>query len=171
MAMLDSKSTTSSNQIRRIIIFAFVIGVVSAIILAILLVYRETEMMKTWTPIVLTIELGLVIILLLSIAMCFRQEHSRNEALKKLQTGELVVTTCPDYWTASTDAKGNTLCKNVFQHPEDTRYKLTVQGTSKIDGERTINLSSYDGKEVQDVCKRIDTEVMAPWLAVSPICK
>lgn len=169
--MVDSHdSEMRTTQVRRIVIFAIIIAIVSALILAALLVFRETELMQTWTPLVLTIEFGLVVILLWAIASSWRQERSRNKSLNRMRSAELAVTACPDYWTASSGKDGAIVCTNVFSNPLDPKITYTIQGSSPSEATRTINLSEYDGHTVKDVCDRAVNEVAAPWSAVSPMC-
>lgn len=113
--MVDSyDSENRSREVKRIVIFAVVIGLVSIAILTALLVFRHTDAMQTWTPLVITIEFGLVVILLWAIASSWRQERSRNRSLNRMRSAELAVTACPDYWTASSAKNGDILCTNVF---------------------------------------------------------
>ena len=169
--MVDSHdSDIRTTQVRRIVVFAIIIAIVSALILTALLVFRETELMQTWTPLVLTIELGLVVILLWAIASSWRQERSRNRSLNGMRSAQLAVTACPDYWTASSGKNGDIVCTNVFKNPLEPEVSYTIQGSSPSAAKRTINLSEYDGHTVKEVCDRAVTEVAAPWSAVSPMC-
>jgi hypothetical protein len=165
-----NQSDTRARQVKRIVAFAIVIAIVSAIILAALIIWRQTEAMQRWTPLVLTIEFGLVVILLWSIASSWRQERKRNRSMDRLRTSDLAVTACPDYWTTSSASNGDVICTNVFKSPSDPKVTYTIQGTSRSPGARNINLSSYDGHTVKEVCDLAKTQVAAPWSAVHPMC-
>lgn len=165
-----NQSDTHTKQIRRIVVFAIVIAVVSAVILGALVIWRETETMRRWTPLVLTIEFGLVVILMWAIASSYLQERKRDRSMDKLRTADLAVTACPDYWTTSSATNGDVICTNVFKHPSDPTVSYTIQGTSTSTGTRNINLSSYDGHTVKEVCDLAKTQVAAPWSAVYPMC-
>jgi hypothetical protein len=165
-----NNSDVRTRQVKRIVIFSVIIAIVSAVILVTLVVFRNTETMRTWTPMVLTVEFGLVIIMMWAIASSWIQEHDWNKALSRVAKADLAVTSCPDYWTMSSSPKGEVICTNTFTDPENPGVSYTIQGSSATPTTRTINLSSYDGYSVKEVCDLARTEVAAPWSAVNPMC-
>jgi len=144
------------------------------VIILMLLVFPFT---KPYFPLLLTIEVGLVIIIVWALVRIMLIKNNMNKQYKTIQETVMTNASCPDYFTRGSNDKSETLCFNKYVTPDSRKiYYFMDPSSSKkaIDLNSEINIDKLFSDRFQNVCagplsshpmyKRI------PWTDVKPLC-
>lgn len=163
---IDKKMDGEDRQSRYLntMVFAIVAGLISLMLL--LLILNASEMVKSYSFFIITVEIGLVLVIGTAIYRIIRQEYKLHKEHETGLMNKVNVDSCPDYWTRS----GNT-CKNELVTPS---YRLVLAPTAASapggGAARSIKLDDYNNKSVADVCKKIKDEKILPWTDIVSVC-
>ena len=132
-----------------------VVSAVLALMLLVLLVWGPSQV-RDFAFLVVTIELGLVAVMVTSIVRIWLYERSLEKDARNIQKNLMVVDTCPDYWTSDQTPTGK-VCRNTYSVPRPPIGK-NVQYTFTGAGAPTqINLREVSKQKLPDLCKKIST--------------
>ena len=136
-------------------VFAIVAGIISLMLL--LLIMNASDMVKQYSVFIITVEVGLVLIILTAIYRIVRFERKLRKENEVGLRNKVNVQTCPDYWTRSGDT-----CTSELVTPA---YTLKLAGEK-----RTLDLNAYNNKTVADVCAQVKDNKILPWTDVVSVC-
>lgn len=164
----------SNNQSQYIntMVFCIVAGIISLMLL--LLVFNANDVVRTFSPLVITVEVGLIFVIILAIWKIIYYERSVESDAKKAYDAKLNVTTCPDYWTLS-----GKKCRNEFQPHPNVTYRFF--GKAEIDDKpvREFKLADFNNLSVSQTCEKVQiggdgvnklASGYVPWSQVDSIC-
>ena len=163
----------SDRQYLNVLVFAIISGIVSVVIMVLMLsLGAKHETIRELTPLIVTIEIGLLFIISLAIYKSVKYLMRLNSARDNHLNTRLQVTTCPDYWTlTSHDNQGKRVCTNTFKDPLDKNVTYTIIGTHPSSKAiRTVRLSDYNDRTIREACQKSQKEVKAPWHAIDSMC-
>lgn len=163
----------SANHYVNTMIFSVVAGIISSMLL--LLVMQGSDAVKQFSVLVITVEIGIVMIILVAIWQIIRFERRRFKQAVDGTMNLMTVKSCPDYWTIN---NGRT-CNNAFtsfDKNEDGRYvKYIIIGKGKTATDKTsvqdVNLSDYNNVTVLDACSKKHEKLPDhPWTDLNAVC-
>lgn len=163
----------TDRQYVNLLVFAIIAGIVSVVLMVVVISIGATsELIQQLKPLIITIEVGLLLIISFTIYKSVRHIMRLNDMRDNIYDTKLQITTCPDYWTLkSHDGNGNRVCINTFQHPDDPKVSYVIAGShNSLSSEREVRLSDYDDKTVREVCDRIKTDIKSPWHSIDSLC-
>lgn len=170
---MANQDASASHYINTMV-FSVVAGIISSMLL--LLVMQGSDTVKQFSVLVITIEVGVVLIILAAIYQIIAYERRRFKQAIDGTMNMMTVKSCPDYWTLYDGKK----CKNthqLFEANDDGLYtKYVIHGNStdtntKDRTERSVNLSDYSKVSVRDACtKKFDNLPNHPWTDLSAVC-
>lgn len=146
------------------VIFCVVMKIVSIVLLGLILLNKVKE---SFIYFLITVELGIVVIVILSLVQISKYESRLASEAKNLLKSKINVISCPDFYTRNTD--GN--CVNTYVTPDQKfEYKLT-QG-------QNIVLNNYTNKDMEVICKQFNSDAFSaqasgqkmPWTDISSKC-
>jgi hypothetical protein len=161
-----TQTADQAQQYVNTMVFCIVAGIVSLMLL--LLIMSASEHVRRFSPFIITIEVGLVLVIVLAIVRLIMYER---EALKANQLGllnKLSVQTCPDYWTRYGDT-----CVNGFSTSVNPNVTYRIAGSPNANKDvmvTTLALSDYDNMTVVDACTKVNALVQGPWTDVRSVC-
>jgi hypothetical protein len=161
------------RQYMNILVFAIVAGIISLVIMIVTIAAGDGALIKRITPLIVTIEAGLLLIIAHAIYRSVKHIRRLNDARDNIQDARLQVSTCPDYWTlTSQDADGKRVCTNTFKDSLDPRTRYTISGRAggSPSQVRSVRLADYADLTVREACEKAKREVQAPWQALDPLC-
>ncbi len=167
----SSSSASSRRQTqRRIYLRGIIFCVIAAVVLLglLLLLLFGGDAVAGATPFLITVQVGLLSIVIYVLVQVVRQARSTNDARRNALANRLAARSCPDYWTLNNDNK----CINKYDGPSATFRLPANTGTpgTEEDGVYTkLNLTSLDNKSLQEVCDVVD-KLGAPWTDLKPTC-
>ena len=168
------QSTGIQNYLNTLI-FCIVAKAVTIILLALLFTRIGSEL----AYLLLTIELGMILIIVVSLYKIYDYEKKKKDALEKLLKTDMNLNSCPDYYTRTiTTQEGidQTTCVNKYNSPDgSTSYRF---GTSdnEFNLENTFN-ANKDKKTFRDYCARVSSTTATPnfnniaWTDLKEKCK
>ena len=163
----------SASQYINTMVFAVVAGIISSMLL--LLVMQGSEAVKQFSVLVITVEVGIMLIIVVAIWQIIAYERRRFKQAVDGTMNLLTMKSCPDYWTMS-DGK---TCKNkltLFDKNDEgkyTQYVIIGKGAGANEGTSVpvINLANYTNVTVRDACtKKFDTLPNHPWTDLGAVC-
>jgi hypothetical protein len=159
------ETTNNQSQYINTMVFCIVAGIISSMLL--LLVFNANEVVRAYGPLVITVEVGLILIIIIAIWNIIAFENKVERAAKSAFDAKLNVTTCPDYWTQS----GQT-CTNTFSPQPNVTYTFfgTTPLTTMNQTVRTIKLTDYNNLSVSQTCSKAYTNNYSPWSQVDAVC-
>ena len=162
-------STKNQSQYINTMVFCIVAGIISLMLL--LLVMNTNDTVRAYSPMVITIEISIVIIIISAVYKIIQHERAANKVAVDGYTASLNVTSCPDYWTRS----GET-CKNVFYNStnNETYYFFGSNqpaGAPSSSDMKTFNLSNYNNKAIDFTCSNVHHKGYYPWSQVDAVCR
>lgn len=150
-------------------VFTVMAGVVSLMLL--LLLMTGSELATEYAALIITLELGLVAVIIAAILRIYWYERRLSRASKNGLENQLAVKSCPDYWTMKEARDGSTSCVNTYTTPVAagagamapvTTFK--TQATKDV-----VQLSDYNNKPIRTLCPMVK-ELNAPWTEVRAVC-
>lgn len=160
----------TDRQYMNLLVFSVIAGIVSIVIMVIMLALGGTNStIRKLTPVIVTIETGLLLIVANAIYTSVKHIQALRNASDQHMNTRLQVSTCPDYWTlTSNDSKGNKVCTNTFKDPTNPKVTYTISGSPR--SKRQVRLSDYNELTVREVCEKVKKEVKSPWHAIDAMC-
>lgn len=150
------------------LIFCVVAKTISILVLG-SLVFKQV---RPYVMFLLTIELGLVVVIVYSMWKISSYEKRMAKAADEIRQSSLMAVSCPDYYTRDVDDEQvNNVCTNGYTTPDGTfTYKFV--GDKAID---SIPIDNMFRKTIlKDACKMVihDTDVYStiPWSDLKPKC-
>lgn len=169
-----SQQKQTDRQYVNLLVFAVISGIVSIAVMIVLMTVGGTnDTIQQLTPVIVTIEAGLLLIISFAIYTSVRHILRLKESENGLLNSRLQVTTCPDYWTlTSHDNNGNRVCTNTFVDPLDPKTTYTILGNAQqtVTTPRTVRLSEYKDKTVREACGMVALNVKSPWHSIDALC-
>lgn len=170
-----SRPTTSNVASKRMytntVIFTVFAGIISGALLLLLLLMPG--IIAGYTPLVVTVQLGLLAVVIWAVVVIILRERSDKKAERNALQNRLAVLTCPDYWTLTDDPTGNGrgVCMNTYVTPsafgDKNRDNSATFTTQSKRG--TVNLAEVNDKSLAEACK-VATALGAPWTDLRAMC-
>lgn len=154
-------ATKNQSQYINTMVFCIVAGIISLMLL--LLVFNSSDAVRAYTPLVITIEVGLIIVIIAAIWNIIAYERSIDSAAKNSFNARLNVTSCPDYWT-----QDGLVCTNSYSPSPNVKY--TMLGTSTLDSKVSFSLSNYNNYSISQACSNVFYKNLSPWSQVDSVC-
>jgi hypothetical protein len=147
------------------LVFTVLAGFVSLILLA-MLAFGVTGV-AAYAPLIITIEVGVVVIIVSAIVRIYWFEQRTKKHLKNFIENKLRVKTCPDYWTAEQEGTGalaQTVCNNTYAVPDS--HGDTIRINSSVP---RITLEDWNRRPLKDLCRNLGA-LGAPWTNIKSMC-
>jgi hypothetical protein len=136
----------------RTLVFSLVLTIACTASLGFL--YLDSVRQYAW--LLLTIEIGVLIVVISTIVSVYLYQLRMEEALKN-SMDNLPIELCPDYWTKDRSGK----CTNIYVTP-DNRYKYMV-------GTVSVNKPVAVGRSLQEECRE-NSGSQYPWVYLRARC-
>lgn len=168
---------TADKSYLNTLMFTVIAEAISVLIIGLL----AFEAISPYSAFLLTLEVGLIIVIIWTLYAIKRYQDKMNKQFKILQQTKVHNVPCPDYYVRDSDDDGNLVCKNGYTTP-DGKITYTFFPTRNVDEDSeayqkitSINMkSTFDDKTLQDVCKshfKADGDfVNIPWTSIKPNC-
>lgn len=133
-------------------VFAIVAAVIS-VMLIVFVVYGPPDA-REYMYLVLTIEFGLLAIIVNSIARIYMYERDLKRLSKDATSNLVLVQSCPDYYTRVLDATGAATCSNSFVSPStNDAYVIGASSSNAfVRNGSEVKIKDYENKKLKDVC-------------------
>jgi hypothetical protein len=141
-------------------VFTIIAGILSAALFVLL--WMGSDMVREFAHLIITIELGLLIIIISAVIRVYRYEKRLAQEQGNTLKNAIAVKLCPDYWTMH-EKNGNRSCTNSYTTPDGASTYVFQGKSNKLD------LSVFDGSKVATVCKAV-AEQNSPWTDVRAAC-
>jgi hypothetical protein len=165
----------NQSQYINTMVFAIVAGIISLMLL--LLVMNANEMVREYSPFIITFEVGLVIIIVIAIWRIIAYESKIKKDNANGVNQKLHVDSCPDYWTRF----GNSC---IASQEIPGTFGKTIRVLGPVVGPvpdisapvSTIKITDYDNQSIATVCNKIrptgnnNLTVRGPWTDVRSVC-
>ena len=164
--MGTTNTAERTQQYVNTMVFCIIAGIISVMLLV--LITTASERVRAYSPFIITIEVGLVLIIVAAVVRLIMYERTQLKSSKLGAQNRLSVNTCPDYWTRT----GNT-CVNGFNSLANPSVTYQITGTAdanKSEMRTTLSLDDYNNKTIQDACTHVAAHVQAPWTDVRAVC-
>jgi len=134
---------------------------------------------KPFLPLLLTIQTGLVIIIVWALLRMFYVKNNLNKQYRTMQETIMTNPSCPDYFTRGSNDKAETMCYNKYVTPDSRKiyyFMDPMTSTSKrtIDMNTAINVDALFRDKLQNVCNGpITSDPMYrkfPWTELKSLC-
>lgn len=102
------------------LIFSIIAKAVTIVLL--ILVFTEVGQLVAW--LLITIELGLILIIVTALISITKYDKNKKEQLEKFLKSNVYTTTCPDYHTRVIDQESASKCINEYNSPDRSTYKF-----------------------------------------------
>lgn len=162
-------SSRSGKLYINTMVFSIIAGIISLMLL--LLLFYGASAVEAYTPLIVTVEIGMLIVIITAVVRIYLNERKAKKALDDMENKTIVVTTCPDYWVMSRDEDSEkTVCSNRFtgsRGPLSPTFVMPLADATNTTG--TINLEDYDGHTLKTVCGKLK-DLGAPWTEVRAEC-
>lgn len=147
------------------LVFSIIAGLVS---IALLVALIMSPAVGDYAYIVVTVEIGLVLIIVHALYRILSYESSMRRAASLTSKRQIIADTCPDYFTTGYDMNGSISCTNLFRGTDNTgkqflmayvpssAYYKDSMGNIVFTGnsaDRVIKLSDFEGKTFDEGCK------------------
>lgn len=154
-----------NNNYLNTLLFTVIAKGVSVLILGILVF----DAVKPFTPLLLTIELGLFISIIWALYDIHLTNQQQQNAEKQLMASKITNASCPDYFVQGANEKGDQLCENNYITPNG-KYNYKFTGIDKPIDIDTL----FDNKKLGDICQTYFTSDgpfnKIPWSGMKPVC-
>lgn len=151
------------NNYLNTLIFCVISKMITIFVLAFLL----NEKVRYFSYLLLTIELGLVTIIVVALYVLISYDKKMSKKQDEYNKSILSNLSCPDYYVQNTDSN-NIVCTNVYTTP-DKKFKYEFNpGLSQI-----IQLeSNFQKKSIEDICNDIQDSTYSnvSWTTLRPRC-
>ena len=162
------------SQYINTMVFAVVAGIISLMLLVLIL--NASDMVRNYSPYIITVEVGLVLIIGLAIYRIIVYEQSLKKESDNSTNNKLNVDSCPDYWTRFSGNK----CINGYQTPGGPIIRIDGRSDNPSSNILTkssvIDLTEFNNKTIASVCNRVRfdntkaNEIPGPWTDVRSVC-
>jgi hypothetical protein len=139
------------------IIFCIVAKTVTVFVLAFLV----NEKVRWFSFFLLTIELGLIVVIITSMIIISRYDKKMADLAKQLRTSILTNIDCPDYYIRGTSAGSNMICSDSFSSP-DGRFSYSFTSNIVPDNPdamtnvKEIDMdANFNNKEFTKICETL----------------
>lgn len=148
------------------LIFAIVAKAVTVLLLGLLF----TDIGKMLAFFILTVEFGLVTIIVISLWQIYAHDKKRDKEVANLRKAKVNINQCPDYYTKMSDGKDGVECDPVYRTPDGAfEYTFTTP---------KFPLSTFKGKTFTEVCDIVQKEnpsdgidfTEIPWTDIKAKC-
>jgi hypothetical protein len=111
---MASKNTGIQNYLNTLI-FCIVANAVTIILLGVLF----TDFGQTVAYLIITIEFGLITLIVVSLWQIYKYERDKKKELDDLKKAKVSINTCPDYYTRMVNEESRDVtCKNQYTTPD-----------------------------------------------------
>jgi len=156
------------------LIFALVAKTVTLIVMVALFF----KAMQPFMYFFLTVEMGLIIIVTISLVAIVKYEKRMEAERKRIADSVVSVSACPDYYEQviipSGEHAGKTVCNNQFNTSDGKyEYKFLYQDDDVQEKLDSINLDDLAmKKKLSDVCSTLNNNVYShmPWTDLKTKC-
>jgi hypothetical protein len=140
------------------LIFAVIALVMTVAFLVAVIAFKDT--MAPMYPMVVTIEVGLILVLLYTLWNVMSNEKRLDALRLNAYNNKLQVDSCPDYWTRNGDK-----CYNSFRPADNASTRYEIKNTKKV-----LDLNDYNNKKLRAACQEMRTNIQAPWTDMRSVC-
>jgi len=123
--------------------------IVAKAVTVIMLVLLFTKVGKPLAYMILTLELGMVSVIIFALVQIRKYEKARAAQYEQFLRSAAQVTTCPDYYVREADVYDESTCKNSYRTP-DNKYEYIFQVPSFTIDKVFTNKMTY-----ADACLRV----------------
>ena len=141
-------------------------------ITVLLLIALFFEPVQLFAYFVITIEVFLIVIVILSLISISKYEKQKRKAMENAQKDKANIQSCPDYYVRGIDEEHRLVCKNIYNTP-DGRYTYEIghnndpqTKTMVIDNE----LMRKKNVTYEEVCNMYNTDRTVPWTDLRAKC-
>ncbi len=142
--------------------------VISKMITILVLAFLLNDKVRYFSYFLLTIELGLVAIILVSLYVIIAYDRKMSKKQDEYNRSLLSNLTCPDYYVQISE-NDSIVCNNTYVTPDQKyRYEFNVNGnTSKIELE-----TDFQKKTIDEICTEIQDASYSnvSWTTLRPRC-
>lgn len=151
MVAADSRSQKRSLY-RNTIIFAIVAAIITVAMLGVAVFVPNVTYFRVMF---LTIEIGLLAIIIHALIKIRRHENKIQALMKNAANNVLESNTCPNFYTSHRTNDGSVICRNEYTSPRHgTMFEFASRRNRPVPDE--VMLSDIDGKPVKEMCKIVD---------------
>lgn len=144
-----------------------IVSALMALALLMLLIWGPSQV-RDFAFLIVTVELGLVCVMVASIIRIYMYERSLRKKAETAKRNLVMVDTCPDYWTATNTPTG-TLCKNTYTAPRATNVSY-VFGDDASGMPKQINLTEMSRQKLPSICEKVNTYNKIAWTDLKSTC-
>lgn len=160
--MASSPSVTSYINT---LVFCIIAKFVSIVLLIMLFTVPN---LMSFSYLIVTIELGLVFIIVNALISIQKYVKKREEVSRKNLENVIQLSLCPDYFTKSYTDSDGVICSSHYITP-DKRYKYYIGSATNRD---VFLDKEFNNKKVHDVCNIVREEYNAiPWTDLKSKCE
>lgn len=157
-------STTVHNYLNTLI-FCIIAKIIS-ILLLIGLFFSKT--MRTYAIAILTIEIGLLLIIIHSLYSVIAYNNMLKDRLDKANDVTYTVTNCPHYFVREVSSNGKSdQCLNTYKTPDGV-YSFEFQRNKQA--VENVSMTDMQGKKLSDICANITEYDGHPWTDLKTTC-
>lgn len=155
--------------------FAIVAAMIS-VVLIVFMVYGPPES-RDYMYLVLTIEFGMLAIIVNSIVQIYLYERDLTKLSKDAASNLVLVQSCPDYYTRVIDPKGTATCSNAFVSPSTGDTYSIGRGADEgswVSNGASVGIADYANKPLKDVCSDFSASkplYNVPWTDLRVRCE
>lgn len=155
----------------RVYINTLIFALVScAVLLALLVSLMYVTALSTYSAFVITLSGGLLLVVVGAIIRIALYQRRMRILARTIRENVVVVQTCPDYYTATSNMDGTVHCDNLYLTGDKMAQISFPEGPPKID------LSKYDKMTMREVCTAVDptdptnVNYNIPWTSLRSTC-
>ena len=138
-----------------------------------LLIALFFEPVQMFAYFVITVEVFLIVIIVLSLISINKYEKQRRTAMENSLQRNVYIQSCPDYYVSKVDQENNIICNNVYDTP-DGRFSYEI-GHNNPPNIKTIEINNeeYRKKKItyEEKCNSLITDYAnIPWTDLKANC-
>ena len=157
-------ASPNQSQYINTMVFCVVAGIISLMLL--LLIMNANEALREFSPFVITVEVGLILIVVVAIYKIIAYERRTRQAAKNSYNSRLYVNTCPDYWT-----QVGLNCNNTFVPVDKSNIGFEIKGKpNSPNSNDSFSLATFNNLSVQKACVEARKMINSPWTDVDAVC-
>lgn len=143
--MAETQSSRGIANYLNTLIFCIVAKAVTVLLLVLLLF----EKVRKYSYLILTVEVCLVAIIIISLVRISSYEKKKAKEAENTLTQKVAVTSCPDYFVKSVNEESDTICLKDYTTP-DGRYTYNFTGFTSSNN---INLDkNFEKQDLKALC-------------------
>lgn len=159
----------------RTLYFAIAMAIAAVVILWVVL---KVPGASEWSTFFVISELGVVVIIISVLYRIQRHKRRANNRAQNLESMQLPVTSCPDYFSMKHDAQtGAVVCKNEFTDGKNVKTSFLASRAGAPAVPDTISLDAYEKLNALETCTLVDPTSDAqglynvPWTSLRGRCR